>query len=189
MLKKEEGYTLIEALIVLIVVGALFYFLAGLLDINVLGNKAKNASLQSSITRIVLSTDGFYSAYNRVPNEEEFLESITSRSAALKNTCKVVGFERYECLFKLVGRELPVSCDSSFWRFDKEDTKECYMRYYAGPSLSSNRFGETGNYRIYARTFGKEKEFYVFDSKFSGKLYRCPSTLNDFDTLKECDAL
>jgi prepilin-type N-terminal cleavage/methylation domain-containing protein len=185
MYKKEEGFTLIESLVVLVVIGILFFFLIDALNIDALQNKAKNAALQSTLAKIALSVNGFINAYTRVPNETEFLESLTSRSDEFKERCTILGLENYECIFRPPSRQLPNSCDLSGWRSDKDDTKPCYMRYYGGSALYSNGIDKS-NYRLYTKMFGKDNAFYVYDSTSSGLLYKCPSTISDFDDLEEC---
>lgn len=186
MVHKQDGFTLIESLIVLVVIGALFFFLIEALDIDALQNKAKNATLQSDMVKIILSVDSFVNSYQISPTEEEFFKALLPTSIEYENSCTLFGFARYECLFRPGSRKLPESCDLSAWRFDRKDTKPCYFRYYGGPALLSNRGASFSNYRLYVKMFGKENSFYVHDSSEGSVLYKCPGTINDFDNLEEC---
>ena len=188
MHKNESGFTLIESLLVLVIIGFLFVFLIDALDLAGLQAKAQNASGQSAMTKVVLSVDSFVTAYSRVPNETEFLDALSSGSIEHEDSCTVFGVPNYECLFKLSSRELPSNCDLSNWRADKLGTYPCFIRYYSGNALSSN-FDNKQNYRLYAKVFGRDNAFYVFDSLKSGVLFKCPSSTNDFDKLEDCHEL
>ena len=186
--KKEEGFTLIEALVVIVVIGILFFFLIDALNIEALQNKAKNSALQSTVIKIALSVNSFVTSYNRVPNESEFLDALTSSAEEFNESCTILGTANNECLFRPNARQFPSTCDLSGWRSDKEDTRPCNMRYYGGSALYSNAADST-NYRLYTRMFGKENAFCMYDSTSSGSIHKCPSTINDYDSLEECNAL
>lgn len=185
MIKNEKGFTLTEALLVLVVIGFIFYVIIDFIDPIGVQAKAKNATLQSSMNKIVLSIDSFVTSYRRVPNESEFLSALSSNAIEYEDTCTVFGYPNYECLFKPSSRNMPSNCDLSNWRADQPGTRPCYMRYYSGTALTTN-FDEQKNYRLYAKPFGKENAFYVYDSTRSGVLLKCPSPTNDFDSVEEC---
>lgn len=191
MSHKEDGFTLIESLVVLVVIGIMFFFLVDALNPTALQNKAKNASLRSALIRIALSADSFVISYQRVPNETEFLEALSSNSIEFEDSCSIFGLPNYECLFKPGSRQLPATCDLSNWRLNqnaKSKTNDCYVRYVASNALGTNQT-DGSNYRLYVKMFGKENAFYIYDSSASGELYKCPGTLTDFDELEECYAI
>jgi len=142
--------------------------------------------LETAITKIALSVDSFITSYSRLPNESEFFEALSTSSEEFGESCTILGSPNFECLFKPTSRQMPKSCDLSGWRSDKEAENPCYMRYYGGRALYS--YGDdANNYRLYARMFGKEGAFFVYDSTASGVVYKCPSTINDFENLEECN--
>lgn len=174
---------------VILILGGLFYYLAAYLESENIPNKVKNVGLQSAITRMVVSTDGYIAGYGKTPDEAAYLAGLSSDNIEFKDSCTIRTFAKYECLFKPETKPLPQTCDSSHWRSDKIDYQQCFFRYYGGAALRSNYNRENSNYRIYVKAFGSGDTHYVYDSSTSGVLYSCPSTINDFDTLEDCNAL
>jgi len=87
------------------------------------------------------------------------------------------GFADGECLFLPRVGMLPSACDTSFWRSDGEIGQICYIRYYAGPNLG-------GHYRLYAKSWNEESEFFVYDD--SSGLYLCPAGFSDLYSMESC---
>lgn len=184
MRKNEAGFTMLELFITLILLGSLFVFLINYINPASLNSKVKNAVIQSALTRTVLAVDGHIASYGQVPTETEFFSSLDLGSIEYDESCVPRLSSDFECLYKLDLKDLPKTCDLSAWRSDSDGENECFMRYYAGNALTSNSQGQE-NFRLYAKIFG-ENSFYVFDSSQSGVLFKCPSSINDFDNLKEC---
>lgn len=178
MPRAAKGFSLIELLIVLVIIGFLFVYLITILNPKAIINRVKNVVIRSSMSRTVLAIESFRSAYNKIPNEQDFFSSLREGTLEFEESCRVVaGFADGECLFLPRVGMLPSACDTSFWRSDGEIGQICYIRYYAGPNLG-------GHYRLYAKSWNEESEFFVYDD--SSGLYLCPAGFSDLYSMESC---
>jgi prepilin-type N-terminal cleavage/methylation domain-containing protein len=163
------GFTLIELLIVIVIIGILAGVLIAVIDPGAQQNRARDANVISTMNKVVLATQGFVSAYGRVPDGEEFLANLsaTAATAATPGTdCVATGTN---CLFEVTGNALPVdsggtaACDASGYTGADED--QCYF-YYTTTSLTGTDFV------LYGKSFGLADTVFAYDTTL-GELYDC----------------
>jgi len=173
-----QGFTLIELLIVIVIIGILSMVLISIIDPEVQMSRANDGVVKASINKIALSTDSFISAYNYAPNEAAFFDSLDVKGTELFGTeCTNNFVADYECLFSIVGVSSPDTCDLSHWTGDDANTQPCNFRYQARIMNDSDR------YRIYVKSHGLANRVFVYDNKEGGRIYDCPHTVADFESL------
>lgn len=147
----------------------------------------ENFNIQSNLSKTAVEAEKFKFYYLSAPTEVAFIDSLRFIAEELGESCKFLDVPDYECLFKSASIVLPKTCDYTNWRSDYKGAKECYMRYYAGISLSGNE-NSNRHFRIYAKTFGDEG-FYVYDSEARDAVFKCPLTMRDRNNLGSCKEL
>lgn len=192
--KRENGFSLIELLVVVTIIGLVYFFLIWMLDYTGAVAKTKNAVIRSTINKVVLSVEGFRSSYNKLPSEADFLNVLNLNTEPFEESCTQYDLPDYECLFKVSTVSLRKDCDLSSWRNDTKKSPDrnfsCFMRYYAGGALAANQFSARNQYRIIAPMWGKEFRFMIYDSSEGGKYYSCPASLMDQDEISTlCEAI
>lgn len=185
-MQNQKGFSLIELLVVIVIIGIAFFFLIEAIDVTSLFNKSKNSVIKSHMEKVALSVETFNSSFGRYPNEEEFLDSLYSNNTQLEPHCSILGDPDFECIYKSEAAKLPIICDLSFWRRDKEGKNQCYIRYFAGDLLSFNK--PKPIFRLYSMTYSSDYDIYVFDSSI-GSVVRCPYTVDDYSDLSDCKEL
>jgi len=175
---NERGFTLVELLIVIVIIGILAGVLVAVIDPESKSNSARDATLKSAMNKVVLSIEGFNSSYGILPNESQFLSSLQADVSQFGTSCETGGSADYECLFKITATGMPSTCDASNWKGQTTSTNDCYMRYYVGSDLPGNGSSRT-RFRLIARSFGILDSVFVYDNKQGGKIYHCDAASYD----------
>lgn len=180
LFKSESGFTLIELMIVIIIIGILSGVLIAIINPVAASNKARDANTKASINKLALGVGGFVSAEGRIPNEVEFLsefQSITANGA----TCTVAA--NTDCQFSITGSALPTGgtagCGANGW--SGAAANQCYYFYCGGddggsttaPASCTSPVGTTTTFKILAKSFGTAN-VYMYRSSDS-KFYLCQS--------------
>ncbi len=175
---SSDAFTLIEMLIVITLIGIMAAILIAVIDPEQKQNMARDGVSMSILNKVVLSTSGFVSSYSRVPDEKEFLHALTIKVQELFGSECSFDFESdYECLFIVEGASLKNMCNLSYWRGNKGQNQLCSFRYKGIIQGDDNR------YRLYVKSMGLPDGMLVYDNKEGGKIYECPYTISDFDSL------
>lgn len=80
-LRKRRGFTLIELMVVLVVLGGLMGLLIGNLSDSGLDEKQTNLQLQSARAKLELALFDFKSTFGRYPRSDEGLEALVEAPA------------------------------------------------------------------------------------------------------------
>lgn len=187
MEQNQKGFSLIELLVVLVVIGFMFYFLIVALNPNAILNRVKNAAIRSDMAKISLSVEGFRSSYDKIPNEQDFFAALKPETIEFEQSCQLLGNGDYECVFLPRAGMLPSACDLSGWRSDGEIGQICHVRYYAGPGLRSNAIDSPTFYRLYAKSWNEDGGFFVYESGLG--YYLCPPEFLDLADVESCKKL
>ncbi len=176
--RYTQGFTLIELLIVIVIIGILTGVMVVIIDPQKQQNKASDATIIASMSKIILSTEGFVSSYGRVPTEYEFISSLHFRVRELfGRECSYVLLPDYECLFFIDGINIPTTCDLTFWKGSLGDNQLCTFRYIGQITGDPERF------RLYVKSMGIVDTLFVFDNREGGKIFECPPDINDIRSL------
>jgi len=180
-LSNKSGFTLIELVIVVSLLGILSTVTANVINPKKQQNRASDTAIMSSLLKSKLSAESFVNSYGRYPNEKEFIESFSeSVTQRNNNECEITGLPDNECLFNIDGVETPSTCDEDGYFGDPQDLNKCYFRYKGGIN------GEKDRYRVSVKTHGMSKKLLVFDNKLDGNVYECPWPLTDNLDFSEC---
>ena len=182
-IKSLKAFTLIELLVVITIIGILAAVVVSIIDPEGKQNMAHDGVSKSIMNKVVLSTEGFISAYNNAPDETEFIYNLEiTVNELFGSECSYAFVPDNECLFTVTGSKLPETCDLSFWRGNALETQPCSFRYIGGIQ------GDPGRFRIYVKSMGLTNELFVYDNMEGGKIYHCPYTVTDFESLaEECE--
>lgn len=153
MLRKEKGFTLIELLIVIVIIGILAGVLISVIDPTAQQNRARDAGIEASISKVALATEGYISAYGEAPDEVQFLgqfKTDTVRDSG--NTCASVG--GFVCHFEVTGNQLPATCAGN--GYAGTGTGQCYFRYVGVVAA--------GDFTVYAKSAGLTDKVFRFEN-------------------------
>jgi len=178
--KTTQAFTLIELLIVITIIGILAAIVVSIINPEEKQNMAHDGVSKAVMNKVVLSTEAFISSYGRAPNEEEFMHVLEIYVRELGGSeCSFDFVPDNECLFFVEGTTLPETCDLSFWTGSSGESQPCAFRYQGEIQ------GDTGRFRVYVKSMGLVNELFVYDNLEGGKIYECPYTIADFDSLAD----
>lgn len=188
--QKSKGFTLIELLIVIVIIGILAGVLIAVIDPTTQQNRARDANVRATMNKIALATNGYISAYGRIPSELEFGGGLNGFVAVPAADCDVD--TNADCEFSILNAPLPVggttACDGATgggpWSGIGGD--QCTFLYCGedGDSYSANpcvidKVGPppTLGYRLFSRAFGSNNIFMYRSS--TSTMYLCDTDGNN----------
>ncbi len=175
----NNAFTMIEMLVVITLIGILTGILVVIINPSEKQSMAHDGVSAAMMNKIVLATEGFISAYNRFPDEEEFMHTMDADTVELFGSeCYYVLTPDNECLFSIEGTSLPESCDLSFWAGSSGDEQQCNYRYQGGIQ------GDSGRFRLYVKSMKMVNTLFVYDNMEGGKIHKCPYNITDFMSLE-----
>jgi prepilin-type N-terminal cleavage/methylation domain-containing protein len=134
--KSSAGFTLVELLIVIVIIGILAGVVIGVLNPVQQQNRARDANLRSQLDKMALATKGLWVSSprntNRAPTPAEFAAGIGS--IGVHNcTGATPGAMATPCTFVINGVNMQSNCDAtSTWTGDDagSDTAACQFAYF-----------------------------------------------------------
>jgi prepilin-type N-terminal cleavage/methylation domain-containing protein len=169
---SQKGFTLVELLIVIVIIGILAGVLIAVVNPIEQQNKARDATVKAAMNKIALSIKGNVSAYGRVPDGAGVIAGLSNVSVATgaggANDCTT---DDVYCLFDINGADLASNCGATLYS-GHNDTggNDCSYMYYATNGITGIDF------RLVAKSWGSSYLF-VYES-LGGRetTYTCPST-------------
>jgi prepilin-type N-terminal cleavage/methylation domain-containing protein len=171
---EDGGFTLIELMLVIVIIGILSAVIIGVINPLRIQNRAKDATVKSTMQKIALATSAYVSATGVIPSGSgmlnELMTSVTPVSGCIDTTAA--------CLFVVAGEDLPSTCTASTW--NTTGTASCDYFYCGSASTDMDYAGctyvstSTNYYRIFARNYISGKTF-MFRS-FDSRMYECSAT-------------
>ena len=174
---SEKGFTLVELLIVIVIIGILAGVVIGVLNPIQQQNRARDGTLRSSISKAALAGKSLFVSsprgINRSPTPMEFAGSIGALDVA-NSDCETNAdgaAATSTCLFRVTGLGNPTTCGTSGYN-DIGGTTQCSFAYYKTPAL----------FRIAARGFATPERLflYSYEELAAGNIvegfWACPAT-------------
>lgn len=158
-IKNQRGFTLVELLIVIVIIGILAGVLITVINPQRQQNRARDAGVQATINKVALSTEGFIAAYGRSPNGAEFIGSLNNATG--RADC--IATNDF-CTFEITGNILPSLCGANGW--SGTGTNLCGFRYVADGDV---------HFKVVAKSHGIVTSLFVYDNQ-DGEISECPVT-------------
>lgn len=166
----ETGFTLIELLIVIVIIGILAAVMLVVINPTRIQNRAKNATIKSTLNKLGFALSGARAATGQLPNNSKVLFEFENTTAV---AC--VGNTTLNCQFTYSSVQLPSTCSTNYYSGD--GTSGC--RWWAYSMGTGYGQLDVGIFRFVAKKYrlsaNEPSEVYVFDSIIG--LVSCPSTI------------
>jgi len=178
----SNGFTLIELLIVIVIIGILAGVLIAVINPGQQQNRAKDANVKAAINKVALSTEGYVSAYGKVPNANMFFGSLQNVVDGPDASCATAAADVYTCMYTVNGSTLGLFCDAALqYTGAVGDVSQCYYNY-VGDTV------DTTHFRIFAQSFGQAGRTFVYDNK-AGTAYSCTGPVAVDADLSACESI
>lgn len=143
---SQKGFTLVELLIVIVIIGILAGVVIGVLNPVQQQNRARDAGLRAHLDKMALSTKSLYASsprtQNRAPTTNEFIQGIANAAApTIGNNCAThldannTGWTG-RCNFNMTGVSLPtgtgIACENT--GYTGTGDANCHYAYYRTPT-------------------------------------------------------
>jgi prepilin-type N-terminal cleavage/methylation domain-containing protein len=143
---SQRGFTLVELLIVIVIIGILAGVVIGVLNPVQQQNRARDAGLRAHLDKMALSTKSLYASsprtQNRAPTTNEFIQGIANAAApTIGNNCGTfadannTGYTG-RCQFNMTGVSLPsgtgIGCEAA--GYTGTGDAACHYAYYRTPA-------------------------------------------------------
>lgn len=171
--KSAKGFTLIELLIVIVIIGILAGVLIAIIDPATQQNRARDAGVQATINKVVLSAQGYISAYGSVPTDLQFLAALSNATDS-GTSCDGTdtGADLYDCYFTITGNALPATCSGTAPTATGTGTVQCSFRYFA-PCGSTDP--DCSQFQIFGKSYGIAETVFRYDNTV-GEIQECDDT-------------
>lgn len=180
----SQAFTLIELLIVIVIIGILAGVLIAVINPAQQQNRAKDANVKAAMNKVALSTEGYISAYGKVPNANMFFGSLQNVTEP-NLSCSGAAADVYTCLYTVNGSELGALCDAVAEYYGVAgDAAQCYYRYYGGYAAP-----DTTHFRIFGKSYGQIGRTFVYDNQ-AGTAYSCEGAVDETtDLVGTCEKM
>ena len=156
---SQKGFTLIELLIVIVIIGILAAVLISVLNPVQQQNRARDASVRSSINKMALATKSLASGTTtgELPTPAEFVTGVSNVVTATE-TCSSAAPGVEDCTIEVNGINLPADCDGTFYMGGGETGNSTQCRFAFIRDVS----GTTHKFKLGAATFAQPRGVYVY---------------------------
>ena len=175
---SDKGFTLVELLIVIVIIGILAGVVIGVLNPIQQQNRARDGTLRSSISKAALAGKSLFVSSprnaNRAPTYQEFAGGIGTLDVANSDCDDNTGGPGVtgSCLFRVTALDNPANCGATGYNEVAAPGAQCSFVYYKSPTL----------FRIGARGFASPERLFIysFEEQTTGAIlegfWSCPVT-------------
>lgn len=173
---SQKGFTLVELLIVIVIIGILAGVVIGVLNPIQQQNRARDAGIRAQLDKIALSNKSLYASSprstNRSPTDAEFLGGIANAAAGSNCTATdATAADANPCLVTLTGVGLPSTCAAN--GYTGAAAAQCQYAYIRG----------LNNFIVAAKGWATPAQIFMFsctENAATGNVtegfYVCPTT-------------
>jgi type II secretory pathway pseudopilin PulG len=173
--KKPAGFTIVEMLLVLGLIGIISGTLLIVMNPDLTSKRAKDAAVRATMAKLIKSASYYEAANGEYPLCEEFLEwveGVEVETSSVNNQC--VDENDPNVTFSVAGIELPETCGANM--FYGSGSNQCHFHYNGAWSGGEERP------HFYVRTWEFEDSYFCWDPEASGDQIR-------IDTDRTCGTL
>lgn len=154
--KSQMGFTLIELLIVIVIIGILAGVLLTVLNPVQQQNRARDASLRSTMNKMALATKAIIasSSTGNIPTNAEFFASLSNVNQTEANTCRTL--LTAPCFVTVTGINLPTDCSANNG-YNGTGAGVCKVNYW-----TSTVAGQPQHFRLAVKSFANPRGIFLY---------------------------
>ncbi len=178
-INSQSGFTLVELLIVITIIGILAGVIIGVLNPIQQQNRARDGTTRAQITKMVLSGKSLYvsspRSLNRSPTTAEFAAGIASSPNATTNCTNSDSSVAASCTFDITGQPLAagsVGCGASLYNGETGPNQCSYLYWRNGNEFKIAARGAANPYVLFVYSYIENASTGIVQEGF----FSCPTS-------------
>ncbi len=177
---SQRGFTLVELLIVIVIIGILAGVVIGVLNPIQQQNRARDGATRAQLDKMALSAKSLYVSsprtLDRSPTLAEYAGGIASSPDVATNCASNATATAGSCVFQISGQPLATGatgCGANFYNGETGPNQCSYLYWRSGNEFKIAARGQAQPYRLFVYSYIEQTNGTVSEG-----FYSCPSTFN-----------